>query len=157
MTIVLGYERLTLMLARAASRITLPAIASVSTCARGTPIGTAARRTILETSPFGTPSTLTDLLTRAGLSSTSHTPPDTTARNTARPAASNHGRRRTRAARAANRAREDRSPEERRRDTPEGRRAPPRRSACLNPVPVPQRTPTHPIVPADAGSPDRSW
>src|SRR5450631_3022419 len=158
MTIVLGYERLTLTLASAAWRITLRAIALVSTFARGTPIGTAARRTILETSPGGTPSTLTDLVTSTGLSSTSHAPPATRARTTARAAANIQGRRRTRAARASNRAREDGSPEDRPVDAPGERGALRRREGGLNPVPAPPRPPSHPIDrPADAGSRDRSW
>src|SRR5665811_497072 len=114
MRIVLGYERLTVTSASAAVTITRLEIARVSIFANGVPMGTAARPTIVKTSPGGTPSTLTDLATSTGLNSTNHTPPASRARATASQAANNQGRRRTRAARTSNLASEDGSPEERR-------------------------------------------
>src|SRR5665648_1203071 len=114
MRTVLGYERLTVTPASPVATITLRAIARVSTFTNGVPMGTAALPTMAETSPCGTPLTLTDLATSTGLNSTNHTPPVSRTRATASQAATNQGRRRTRVARASNLAREDGSPEERR-------------------------------------------
>ena len=90
--------------------ITRWAMASVSSRASGVPTGTSARSRMPATAPAGTPSTRTVRAASTGLSSTSQRPATRTA-TTARPqAASSHGRRRTAAARAANREREEASP-----------------------------------------------
>src|SRR5450631_3454046 len=137
MRIVLGYERLTVTCASAAVTLTLREIRRVSTFANGVPIRTAARSMMAETSPGGTPSTLTDLVTITGLNSTNHSPPASRARTTASHPATNQGRRRTRAARASNLAREDRNPEERRAEVARGRSRLPRLPCGLKPGPVP--------------------
>lgn len=117
MSIVLGYERLTVTSANAAIPMTRCAMTLVWTLAKGLPMGTAARATMVETCPRGTPCTLIDLTASTWLNAANHTPPASNARVTASNAAKSQGRRRTRAARASNLARDEGRPEGRRRES----------------------------------------